>query len=148
MSAKRLTPAVSLSARLFVAGGVWTAVGVMLVAWAASWLLTAPRTWAIVFGVTGVGIGLVAWRALFSRLAADNITRLLTRPARACVFGFTASKGWLITASMIGLGTILRHSDLPRLWLAVPYAAIGVALFLASLKYYAYLATTSDGATL
>ena len=95
----------------------------------------------------GVVIGALAWRALFSGLASGNIARILRRPARACVFGFTSPKGWLITASMIVLGATLRHSDLPKPLLAVPYAAIGMALFLASLTYYSHLIRSHEGAT-
>ena len=147
MSPTKLTPAVSRSARLVIAGGVWTAVGVMLLAWAASWLLSVPVTRAIALGSLGVVVGALAWRALFSRLASGNIARILGRPARACVFGFTSPKGWLITASMIVLGATLRHSDLPKSLLAVPYAAIGIALFLASLNYYRHLIRSHKGAT-
>jgi hypothetical protein len=60
------------------------------------------------------------------------------------MFGFISPKGWLTTASMIVLGATLRHSDLPKSWLAVPYAAIGAALLLASLTYYSRL---PEGAT-
>ena len=37
-------------------------------------------------------------------------------------------------------GMLLRHSTLPKPWLAVVYAAIGGALLLASRQYYARLA--------
>ena len=147
MSPKKLTPAVSRSVRLVIAGGVWTAVGVMLLAWSVSWLLPVPRVWAIALGAVGVVLGALAWRALFSGLVSVNIARVLRRPARACMFGFTSPKGWLITASMIVLGASLRHSDLPRTLLAVPYAAIGMALFLASFNYYSYLIRSRKGVT-
>ncbi len=147
MSPTKLTPAVSRSARLAIAGGVWTAVGIMLLAWAASWLLPVPATRAIALGALGVAIGAIASRALFSGLASGNIARILGRPVRACVFGFTSPKGCLISASMIVMGATLRHSDLPKPLLAVPYAAIGAALFLASLTYYSHLVRSHKGAT-
>ena len=146
MSPRTLTPAVSRSARLAIAGGVWTAVGIMLLSWAAGWLVSAPCTLAIAFGTLGAGIGILAWRALFSKLASGNIARILKRPSRECVFAFTAPKGWMITASMVVLGALLRHSALPKPILAVPYAAIGMALLLASLNYYSHLACSRKGA--
>lgn len=143
-----MTPAVSRPIRMVLAGGVWTAVGIMLLTWAAVWLLDVPRIGAVALAILGVGVGVVAWRALFARLASGNIARILERPYRACVFGFTAPKGWAITASMIVLGALLRHSALPKPWLAVPYAAVGLALLLASLKYYEHLAHSHKGAAL
>jgi hypothetical protein len=146
MSPQKLTPAVSRPARLAIAGGVWTAVGIMLLTWAVGWLLHAPRPSAIALGVLGVGVGILVWRALFSGLASGNIVRILKRPSRECVFAFTAPKGWVITALMILLGAVLRHSALPKPLLAVPYVAIGTALFLASLNYYSHLARSRKGA--
>ena len=147
MSAMNLTPAVSRPVRTAIAGGVWMAVGIMLLTWAAGWLAQAPPAWAIALGLAGIGIGLFAWRALFARLVSDNIARLAARPAKACAFGFIAPKGWAITASMILLGAALRHSALPKPWLAAPYAAIGTALLLASLGYCPYLAHLPKGPT-
>jgi hypothetical protein len=147
MSARRFTPVVSRRARIAIAGGVWTAVGIMLLAWAAGWLAQVPLVWAIAVGLAGVGIGVFAWQVLFARLVSDNLARLAARPASACAFGFIAPKGWAITASMILLGAALRHSALPKPWLAAPYAAIGTALFLASLAYYPHLARLSKGPT-
>lgn len=142
---RQLTPSASRSTRLAMAGLVWTAVGMMLIGWASRWLLYGPRAWAAVAFLLGAGIGLFAWRALFARLASDNVARILRGSARACLFGFTAPKGWLVTAGMIVFGSLLRHSSLPKTWLAVPYSAIGVALLLASLTYYTRVPTTPEG---
>jgi hypothetical protein len=147
MSVLRMTPAVSRQVRVAIAGGVWTAVGIMLLAWAVGWLAQAQLASAIALGLAGVGVGLFAWRALFARLVADNLARLAARPAKACAFGFIAPKGWAITASMICLGAALRHSALPKPWLAMPYAAIGTALLLASLAYYPNLTRLPKGPT-
>jgi hypothetical protein len=143
---RQLTPSASRSARLAMAGLVWTAVGTMLIGWAARWLLYGPRAWVAVAGLSGAGIGLFAWRALFARLASDNAGRILRGSARACLFGFTAPKGWVVTVAMVMFGSLLRHSSLPKTLLAVPYSAIGVALLLASLTYYMRISTTFEGA--
>jgi hypothetical protein len=45
----------------------------------------------------------------------------------------------LIIAVMISLGLFLRHSSLPKQYLAVIYLAVGGALFLSSFYYYKLL---------
>lgn len=139
----RFTPAISRRARLTLAGATWSAVGVMLLTWATGWLEPVDLLPALGLAALGIAAGFSAWRALFSRLARTNIARLVARPARACAFGFIAPKGWLITATMIALGATLRHSAVPKPWLAVVYSAIGSALLLASLNYYVHLARTN-----
>lgn len=119
----------------------------MLLAWAAGWLSQATTAQRVCVWVVGLGVGAFAWRGLFSRLASENASRILRGSTRACLFGFSAPKGWLITAAMVAFGAALRHSSLPKIWLAAPYAAIGVALLLASLSYYPRLATASEGVT-
>ena len=47
-------------------------------------------------------------------------------------------RSYLLIPFMIILGVILRHSPVPRLYLAVLYLAIGTALFLSSLRYLRY----------
>jgi hypothetical protein len=127
-----------------LAGATWSAVGVMLLALAARWLTPLRVLPAVALAAIGIGLGVTAWRALFQRLATANIDRLATRPARACVFGFVAPKGWLTMVAMIALGVTLRHSSLPHAWLAVGYSAIGAALLLASFSYYTYLAHPNE----
>ncbi len=141
----RFTPAASRRTRTLIAGLVWSAVGVMLVAWAVSWLAAATPFATLTFGVGGVTLALVAWRMLFRRLAAKNLERLAGLPDRLCVFGFQSPQSYLITVAMIALGVTLRHSALPKPELAVVYLAIGGALFLASMRYHVRFARTLKG---
>ena len=139
-TAERCCPhtGVSRRARMAIAGLVWTAVGVMLVTWGAGWL-AGTNTWlAIVLAVGGTISGVGAWLGMRA-LASKNIERLESMPERGSVITFISGKSWLITAFMIAMGSTLRHSAIPKVWLAVPYLAMGLALFMASLTYYRYL---------
>ncbi len=134
--ARRLTPVASRGVRTAIASATWGAVGVMLLSFGIGWLADAePRT-ALVLGALGVTLGLLAWRLLFRGLAGRNRARLACSPERMCVFGFQPPKSYAIMAAMIALGTVLRHSAVPKPDLAVVYLAIGGALLLSSLRYH------------
>jgi hypothetical protein len=60
-------------------------------------------------------------------------------PAKGCLFAFQAWRSYLIIGVMIGLGFVLRHSQIPKAYLAIVYFAVGGALILASFHYYACL---------
>lgn len=142
-AAERCCPhtGVSRRARMAVAGLVWTAVGAMLVTWGTGWLSGLSARNVTLLALTGVSIGAGAWVGM-RNLAAKNIERLESMPERGSIITFISGKSWLITAFMIIMGSTLRHSAVPKVWLAVPYLAMGVALFLASLTYYRYLTSS------
>lgn len=129
---------VSRRARMVVAGLVWTAVGGMLVTWGSGWLSGADTWLAIALGVAGIAVGAGAWVGMRA-LVRKNIERLESMSERGSIITFISGKSWLITAFMIVMGSTLRHSAIPKIWLAVPYLAMGLALFFASLSYYGYL---------
>ena len=54
---------------------------------------------------------------------------------KKCVFSFISWKSYLIIAVMIAVGTILRHSAIPKQYLAILYIGIGLALILSSVRY-------------
>lgn len=141
----RLTPAVPRGVLPLLAGVVWSAVGAMLLSWAARWLAAAPPWSALSFGLAGATTAAFAWLALFRGIARGNVERLATLPRRACVFAFQPAKSYLVMLSMIALGVTLRHSTLPRTWLSIVYTAIGGALFLASLEYHRVVLAPSKG---
>lgn len=121
-----------------MAGAVWTAVGSMLMSWAIGWLGAVSFASALTLASTGAIAGLGAWRGM-RILALNNIERLKQMPERGSVLSFISGKSWLITAFMVVMGSTLRHSALPKVWLSIPYLAMGLALFLASLAYYQHL---------
>jgi hypothetical protein len=138
--ARRFYPAIPRNWLLALAGVMWTGVGVLLCDYAVTWLEQAPLLIALALGVLGIGISIAANRYQFSALAVKNIERILAYPERACAFAFQAWRGYLIIGVMVTTGIVLRHSAVPKPYLAVIYAAVGGALLQASVNYYTRLA--------
>ena len=132
----KFNPAVPKEWLLVLAGAMWSAVGIMLFRYALIWLTSPVTAITVLFGILGVVISIWANQVQFSKLARKNIDRILSLNKKACIFSFQAWKGYLIITVMITGGILLRHSILPKPYLAVVYAAIGGALFQASINYY------------
>jgi hypothetical protein len=133
---KRIKPAVSKCWLIALAGLMWSAVGVMLCIMAYDWLKGVDWRTAFPFGLFGIILSLAAYRFGFSGIARNNIDRICLLPERGCIFAFQAWKSYLIIAFMMALGIILRHSPIPKHYLATIYTTIGGALMLSSLHYY------------
>jgi hypothetical protein len=139
MELSRFKPAVPKYSLMAMAGLLWTTVGLGLCRLGYKWVGLLPGTRAVSFGMAGVLLALFAYRVSFSRIAAKNIERLCRLPAKGCLFAFQTWRSYLIIGLMIGLGLVLRHSQIPKAYLATVYFAVGGALILASLHYYACL---------
>jgi hypothetical protein len=134
---QRFNPAISKHYLLVIAGLMWTAVGVMLINYAYTWLTEPFTTVTLLFGIAGATISVLAFRFQFSKLALKNIVRILGLADKACLFSFQAWKGYLIIVVMVTGGLLLRGSVIPKPWLAIVYLSIGGALLLSSFQYYA-----------
>ena len=135
-------PAVRRRWLLVLAGLLWSGVGLGLCKAAWLWLAVFPmgkRGGLYLVGMMGAW---AAWRLAFSAIAQKNIRRLNRLSEKPCLFAFQTWKSYFLIVFMIGLGVLLRHSPLPKSWLAVVYAAIGGALVLASGHYYRTLLST------
>lgn len=132
----KIKPAVAREALLLVAGLVWSGMGIMLCVWAYVWFATEPVSSALLPAAAGLLLALAAWRFMFAPVARSNTERIERAPLRACLFSFQAWRGYLMTVAMIALGVLLRHSAIPKTWLAPGYTAIGGGLLLASLGYH------------
>ena len=133
----RFNPVVPRNWLLVLAGLMWSAVGILLCSYAVTWVTHPATVIALALGLLGLGISVAINRWGFSKLADKNIDRILAYDERACAFAFQAWKGYLIIVIMMTGGILLRHSFIPRPYLAVVYAAIGAALLQASINYYA-----------
>ncbi len=134
----RLNPALPKKWLLVLAGGMWSAVGILLLVYAITWLTQPLTALTLALGAAGVVISILANRYQFTRLSRKNITRILSLNDKACLFAFQAWTGYAIIAVMMTGGILLRNSTLPKPYLAVVYAAIGGALLQASIHYYSH----------
>jgi hypothetical protein len=139
MRLSKLKPAVPRNWLIATAGVMWSGVGVILCLLAFHWLSTMALKWTFLLGMGGFLLALVIYYFGFSRIARKNIDRLFQYPDKVCFFAFQAWKSYLIIAIMAALGAFLRHSAIPRQYLAVIYLAIGGALVLSSLLYFVRL---------
>ena len=122
-----------------LSGLMWGGVGLMLCFLAYGWLLQVEVLNALLLAAAGVLLGTAIYRFGFLGLAIKNIHRIQLLPEKACLFAFQERKSYPLIAVMIMLGVTLRHSPIPKPYLAVLYIGIGLGLFLASLHYYQYL---------
>jgi hypothetical protein len=129
-----------------IAGVIWTGVGILLLAYAVQWL--APESIPVELELTAAGIAVAAVfvRFVFHGIVRKNIDRIEAGPTRASAFAFQGWKSYLITVFMIALGIALRHSAIPKTWLAPVYLGIGIALLTTSLLYHRHLFSHLFGA--
>lgn len=136
MTLNRIKPAASKYLLIALAGLMWSTVGVMLCSMAYYWLKEVDWLTALPLGFFGIILSLAVYRFGFSGIAKKNIDRICLLPEKGCIFAFQAWKSYLIIVVMITLGIILRHSPIPKHYLAIVYTTIGGALLLSSLRYY------------
>ena len=120
------------------AGFVWSAVGIMLLAFAAAWLFSL-HSWTVwLFASAGCLLAMAIFSFGFSKLAAKNIERIVSLPQDSvCLFAFQRWTSYPLILVMIGMGIFLRHySTIPKPYLAILYIGIGASLFASSILYY------------
>jgi hypothetical protein len=132
---ERLKPGVSKNILLFVAGMLWVMVGIMLNGMAYSWLRNERLGYALLAAAIGFVGSLFIHHFGFLRIVNRNLDRIIPMEGKRCVFSFMPWKSYVLVAVMITLGVLLRHSPIPKLYLAVLYIAIGTALILSSVRY-------------
>jgi len=128
-------PAVTKSVLLFLAGFVWLCIGTMLLIFAYSWLSEAPRTISLMLFGLGVVVALLIHRFGFLKIVDKNIERILPMVEKKCLFSFITWKSYMIIIVMVAMGALLRHSAIPKQYLAIVYIGIGLALILSSFRY-------------
>lgn len=123
------------SCLLFLSGIVWDCVGIMLLILAFSWLRLTPDVNIYLFTGTGILLALASHHFGFLRIVDTNLKRILKTDDKKCLFSFIPWKSYLIIIVMITMGAILRHSMIPKQYLAILYIGIGLALILSSVRY-------------
>jgi uncharacterized membrane protein YadS len=139
MKLSHLKPSISKRWLIFIAGVFWSTVGILLCRLAYQWIDLSSRTSALWIGLVSIVFAILADYFIFSKIVTKNIHRLSNLPQEGCFFAFQTWKNYLNIIVMIGLGTLLRHSPLPKIYLSMVYAAIGGGLFKASFGYYRWL---------
>ena len=135
-------PGVPKHCLLLLAGLLWIGVGCMLNGLAWSWLKTEATGKASMLGALGFACALVIHHFGFLRIVDKNLARILPMQGKRCVFSFMPWKSYILIVGMSLMGATLRHSPLPKPYLAVLYTAIGTALILSSIRYFRYLIRT------
>jgi hypothetical protein len=136
---QRWKPGVPRAVLLLAAGVMWGCVGTMLDSLAGGWLLRETRITALVALALGLAAALVIHHFGFLRIVDRNLARILPMEGKHCLFAFMPAKSYLLIAVMMTTGLLLRHSALPKRYLAVLYVAIGTALVLSSVRYFRFL---------
>ncbi|HCA78556.1 MAG TPA: hypothetical protein DEP53_02365 [Bacteroidetes bacterium] len=132
----RMNPAVPRRYLFVLAGGLWTIAGTVLCLRAEVWLEVLPMGTEIELEVLGAILAVPAYLFLFMHIVRRSIDRITDLPERVCLFAFTAWRGYLLIALMIGLGLALRSTSIPGYWFSLPYTAMGIVLIVGSLQFY------------
>lgn len=132
---QRFKPSVSRRTLLLLAGAMWIGVGSFLLYLAAGWLQGERPAHVLARVAIGLVAALLIHHLGFLRVVDKNLGRILPMRGRRCVFSFMSWKSYIMVAIMIALGTVLRHSPIPKPHLAVLYIGIGLALILSSVRY-------------
>ncbi len=140
-------PGVPKSVLLLLAGAMWLGVGIMLDTMAASWLGVAAHRSAVISAGVGVVAALLVHHFGFLRIVDKNLGRILPMEGKRCLFSFMPAKSYLLVALMIAMGITLRHSSVPKVYLAAAYLCMGTALVLSSIRYLRYLVRVLRGWT-
>ncbi len=128
-----LKPRASCRTQLFLAGGMWLAVGAMLWYLGGSWILEARdvRASLLLVGI-GVLLGIAKAAFVLDRVAVRIAERIAERGEGHCAGGFLSLRNWMLVAVMIALGRLLRGGFLPADVVGTLYVAIGTALAFSS----------------
>ena len=129
-------PAVDRSILVLIAGLVWAMVGLMLSRLAILWWERYTGSFLVLFVIIGMILGIVKGYYVFSRIVKKNIDRIARMEGNGFILAFIPWKTYLLIAGMMILGITLRHSTLPKQYLAILYLGVGLAMILSSLQYF------------
>ncbi len=131
----RFLPLVNRKILMLIAGITWLCVGLMLINYAYLWLAVEQRSTVITFAGAGIVLTMLTHHFGFLKVADKNLKRILLLEEKVSVFSFITWKSYILIAGMIALGITLRHSIIPKPWLAILYIGIGMGLLLSSIRY-------------
>lgn len=129
---KLCTPRVAPPTQLFIAAGVWTTMGLVLMTRALG--LLYPTTWIIACTIMLVGLilGMLKAKMILDPVADRIIARIQLKNQPSCLGGLFSLRNWAIILTMIILGKILKHLALPTTIQGTLYSLVGIALLYSS----------------
>ncbi|MBI5549764.1 MAG: hypothetical protein HY901_38240 [Deltaproteobacteria bacterium] len=130
--------------RLAVAAALWIAVGLGLESAGLWWCHSAPPSVLVVGLLVAGGAGWLKGHFLLGKVAMRNAARIEGRGNRRCVFGFLSPAGWAVLPLMMGVGAMLRHSPIPRVWLGFIYVGLGTAMLVGASPLARHLLTPHE----
>jgi hypothetical protein len=136
---KKYKPAVHKPWLYFIAGSLWTLVGIMLISISIHWIRNEQLHHVAILLLIGFFSGLIIHHFGFLRVVDKNLGRFSEMEGKPCVFSFMSWRSYLLVAIMITMGMTLRHSGIPHLYLVPIYSGIGLALFFSSIRYFRFL---------
>jgi hypothetical protein len=137
-TADKIKPAADKRTLIFLSFLVWVTVGMILLLYVYFWLSSPAVNNTYIFIGTGIGLALIIHHFGFLRLVDKNLGRILPMEGKKCIFSFMTWKSYLIVIVMISIGTLLRHSSIPKSYLSILYIGIGLSLILSSIRYLRY----------
>jgi len=135
----KLKPAVDKRILIFLSFFVWVAVGAMLLNYVYTWLNFYRYDHLFIILGAGIGTALIIHHFGFLRIVDKNLGRILPMEGKKCLFSFMTWKSYMIVLVMVIMGTMLRHSSIPKNYLSIIYIGIGLSLILSSIRYFRIL---------
>jgi hypothetical protein len=125
-------PTASSRFQLWLAGAMWTAVGIALTFVGGHWLLTTDGYKILILTAVAVCLGIGKSFFVLERAAHNFVSRIQLRGEGKCVGGFLSVKGWALVGGMVLLGRLLRSVGIPRPILGLVYAGVGLGMVISS----------------
>jgi len=128
-------PGVPKNILLLIAGILWIVIGIFLNYRSYSWLKEKELKTILIIGTAGLFLSVLIQVFGFSKIVNKNIQRIIPMDGKRCLFSFFPWRSYLLISIMILMGSFIRHSTIPRVYLSVLYIGIGTAMILSGSKY-------------
>jgi hypothetical protein len=133
-------PVVSKTILVLIAGLVWVVAGTVLSRLAIIWWQKYTGSFLILFIILGLILGIIKGYYIFSGIVRKNIDRISRMDRNGFILAFIPWKTYLLITAMMAFGMTLRHSALPKQYLAIIYMAVGLAMVVSGFQYFTSIA--------
>lgn len=128
-------PGVPKNILLLLAGLTWIVVGIFLNSLSYSWLKERDTYIVVIMVMAGLLSAVLIHIFGFSKIVNKNLQRIIPMDGKRCIFSFIPWRSYIIISIMILMGSFIRHSTIPKVYLSVIYTGIGAAMILSGSKY-------------